>query len=315
MSLLKTSQYRKVKEFAAAKINISLAVGPLQPDGFHPIDSLVAFADIGDELEFRPASELELKIHGPFAKDIPVDDNNLVIRAAKVLLESHCPSMSGASIHLQKNLPAASGIGGGSADAAATLRGLNRLWDIGLSLGEMAKIGASLGSDVPVCVFGGSAQSTGNWFHMQGRGEQLQVLDAQPGFFALLVNPLVAVSTASVFAEFDKMAKRPQSKKIIKSQNCANDLTHAAIALTPEIGMVLQGLDKLMPQKPAQMCGSGATCMARFNNQEQARRAAKTLRAAYPHWWIETVNIGSKAQIDRLGAKEQFGHNPELKRK
>ncbi len=314
MSLLETSQYRKVKEFAAAKINISLAVGPLQPDGFHPIDSLVAFADIGDELEFCPASELELKIHGPFAKDIPADDTNLVIRAARLLLESHCPSMSGASIYLQKNLPPASGIGGGSADAAATLRGLNRLWSIGLSLEEMAKVGASLGSDIPVCVFGGAADN-GNWFHMQGRGEQLQVLDAQPAFFALLVNPAVAVSTALVFAEFDKMIKQPPLQTVLNLQDCENDLTHAAITLAPEISLALQELDKLMPQKPAQMCGSGATCMARFYSQEQARCAAKALRAAYPHWWIKTVNIGASAQIDRSGAKEQFGHNPELKRK
>jgi len=284
-----------ISEFAPAKINLSLKVGKLRHDGFHSLDSLVAFAEIGDELTFVEATRLTLDISGPFADSIPCDQGNLVVRAAQALASHLGKPQLGAQIHLQKKLPVASGIGGGSADAAAALRGLNQLWGAGLSLEKLAQIAASLGSDIPVCVLGGAnsfARRT-EWLRMGGRGEQLQWVKAGPTFDALLVNPGIAVSTREVFAKFDENDGLILANQLTNgsASKYGNDLTAAAISLAPEIGQVLQTLQELAINGHVQMCGSGATCFAGFSSNVAANNAAKSLRLSYPNWWVQVTRI------------------------
>ncbi|PHR59907.1 MAG: 4-(cytidine 5'-diphospho)-2-C-methyl-D-erythritol kinase [Robiginitomaculum sp.] len=268
-------------EFAPAKINLSLRVGPLEDDGYHPIDSRVAFADFGDVLVFEPADQLYLEITGPFAGELPVQDNNLILQAARALARTSGIS-KGARIQLTKNLPVSSGIGGGSADAAATLRGLNRLWDCQLKLSELATIGASFGSDIPACLHGG-------WLRMRGRGERIENLPPEASFAAVLVNPGIAVSTAQVFGRFDQRLA-PEQFGATEHQN---DLSQAAISLCPQIADVLQALLEICEgaNRPI-MCGSGATCLAGFSSQDGARKAARDLQENHPNWWIQPVTIG-----------------------
>jgi len=266
-----------IHEFAPAKINLSLAVGPLGKDGFHPIDSLVAFADFGDELSFAPARELTLHLSGPFAQHVPSGHDNLVLRAARVLAAKTGKIDTGAEIHLCKNLPVASGMGGGSTDAAATLRGLNRLWDTGLSAAELARIGAELGSDIPACVYG-------QRLRMCGRGEQIYILDAQPALATVLVNPGISISTAAVFAQFDQMQINPLD---------SNALCAPAILLAPVIGDVLSALRALPLHQLVQMSGSGATCFASFETETAAKQATQNLQQAHPKWWVKQVQIGA----------------------
>ena len=176
-----------IYERASAKINLFLHVGTKREDGFHPLQSLAVFTDLGDALAIEPASDLSLKIDGPFARGLDGEGDNLVLRAARAL------GSQGAKLTLTKNLPVASGIGGGSADAAAALRGLNALWSSGKDNAALCEIAAALGSDVPVCVL--SAPS-----FMEGRGEILRAPDSMPRLPMLLVNPRVAVPTRDVFA-------------------------------------------------------------------------------------------------------------------
>ena len=187
--------------FAPAKINLCLHVGDKRADGFHKLESLVAFVDAGDVLRFERAQDLSLTIEGPFADGLSIGDDNLVFRAAR-LLSTHANVSSGAHIVLQKNLPVASGIGGGSADAAATLRGLVELWGLELSASELLAVAAELGSDVPVCIELASA-----W--MEGRGERITAAPKLPDCWLLLVNPSVSVSTADVFRKLGRPVHPP----------------------------------------------------------------------------------------------------------
>jgi 4-diphosphocytidyl-2-C-methyl-D-erythritol kinase len=182
--------------FAPAKINLCLHVGDKRADGFHELESLVAFVDAGDVLQFERADDLSLTIEGPFADGLSIGDDNLVLKAAQ-LLSARTKSNPGARIALQKNLPVASGIGGGSADAAATLRGLVDLWGLNLSASELHLIAAELGSDVPVCI-----ESAPAW--MEGRGERVTPISGLPDCWLLLINPGISVSTAEVFRKLGR---------------------------------------------------------------------------------------------------------------
>lgn len=275
-----------VTEAAHAKVNLFLHVLDRRPDGYHTLDSLVVFAAPADTLRAEPDETMSLAVDGPFAGALAGADN-LVLRAARALAAA-TGTARGARLTLTKALPVASGIGGGSADAAAALRALDRLWGLGLGAHRLATLGAGLGADVPVCVHGQPAR-------MGGIGERIAAAPRLPRFGLLLANPGVALATATVFAArrggFDAPAVLPGSwpdaatmaRDLARSRNA---LEPAAIALCPPIATVLDALSALPGARLARMSGSGATCFALFDDDAAASDAARVLRAAQPGWWI-----------------------------
>lgn len=264
-------------EVAFAKINLALHVRRRRADGYHDIETLFAFAQDGDVLQAREADALSLKIGGPFAAGLMDDDDNLVIRAAKQL-QTHFGIAQGAAIYLDKRLPIASGIGGGSADAAAAARLLNRLWALNATEQELAGILAPLGADIPACVF--SQTSFGS-----GTGTELVMVDDK-SFTArhlLLVNPRRSVSTAAIFKSWDGEDRGALShdNPWAATMSGRNDLQPAAAALCPAINDILKQLDRTKPAL-ARMSGSGATCFALFPDAATLKAARTTLD---PEWW------------------------------
>jgi 4-diphosphocytidyl-2-C-methyl-D-erythritol kinase len=270
------------EEFAPAKLNLSLAVTARRADGYHLLESLVAFADIGDRLTAQAAPAFSLAIDGPFAASLEAGGDNLVSRAALGFAE-RLARRPDVALRLTKNLPVASGIGGGSADAAATLRALSKLWAAPIP----ADLPAKLGADVPVCVAGVPA-----W--MSGVGEIVEPAGALPGWGVLLVNPGVALATPAVFkartGAFSAGGKFMPSLDAIAA--AGNDLEAPAIALVPAIADVLAGLRTLPGVRVARMSGSGATCFALFDRPESATLAAKALKSKAPSaWWIAAGRV------------------------
>lgn len=281
-----------IEEFAAAKINLDLVVLGKRTDGYHDIDSLVHFLPFGDRLQFKPADKLELSIDGPFGANLKVEDN-LVLRAARLLAEhSNCEAL--ASIKLTKNLPVASGMGGGSSDAAATLRGLNRLWGCRLSLIDLVDLALPLGADVPVCVYGGAAR-------LRGIGERIDPVRSLPEMPLLLVNPGVELSTAHVFRTLVIDEDAVYRKSLLAGpsldqltdwlRHTVNELERPAIQLQPVIADVLERLSAFEHVHIARMSGSGATCYALFPDTRLAQAAADVLRREQPDWWIEATTV------------------------
>jgi 4-diphosphocytidyl-2-C-methyl-D-erythritol kinase len=264
-------------ETAYAKINLALHVRRRREDGYHDIETLFAFAQHGDQLQASLSDRLELLIDGPFGSGLSADDDNLVMQAAN-RLRAHFSITTGASIRLTKNLPIASGIGGGSADAAAAARLLNRLWDIQASEQELADILAPLGADIPACVF--SRTSFGS-----GTGTAIELRDDSnvPARHLLLVNPLQSVSTAAIFKAWDGKDRGPVARGDIWQATLSgrNDLEPIAAGICPAITDILDILARANPAM-VRMSGSGATCFALFD-------AAKDLEAAKalldPRWW------------------------------
>jgi 4-diphosphocytidyl-2-C-methyl-D-erythritol kinase len=278
---------------APAKINLCLHVGDKRADGFHELESLVAFGGAEDLLRFERADELTLSIEGMFAEGLSSGEDNLVLKAAR-LLAARANVNFGARIELQKEIPVASGIGGGSADAAAAIRGLVRLWGLDLSREVLLSIAAELGSDVPVCLASQSA-----W--MGGRGERISPIEQFPRCWFLLVNPLVPVSTVSVFR---KLGKRTGvgDKRLDGAfwdltsltgylQSTTNDLEEPAREIAPEIDDVLGALKECPGVMLSRMSGSGATCFGIFPNEELAWNAGQAIVAKYVtptgrDWWL-----------------------------
>ena len=264
-------------ETAFAKINLALHVRRRREDGYHDIETLFAFAQHGDQLQASLSDRLELTIVGPFGSGLSVDDDNLVMQAAH-RLRAHFSITKGASIRLTKNLPIASGIGGGSADAAAAARLLNRLWDIQASEQELADILAPLGADIPACVF--SRTSFGS-----GTGTALILRDdtAVPARHLLLVNPLQSVSTAAIFTAWDGKDKGPIERGDIWQATLSgrNDLEPIAAGICPAITDILNTLARANPAM-VRMSGSGATCFALFNEAKDLEAAKAHLD---PRWW------------------------------
>ena len=279
----------QVTEFAAAKVNLTLHVTGQRPDGYHLLDSLVVFCGIGDRLDAVVAETLTLTLQGPFARDIPADGDNLVLRAARLVKGD-----MGVAFTLTKNLPPASGVGGGSADAAAAIRAVRRLRQamglatLDLSDPEAAAAVLSLGADVPVCLISAPAR-------MRGIGGQLDRLALLPDMHIALVNPRVAVSTPSVFKALikrhnpampDTLPHCPDVRTLaqwLKTQR--NDLEPAALTLAPVIGDVLTSLAAQSGALLSRMSGSGATCFALFETAHSAKAAASAISAARPDWW------------------------------
>jgi len=257
--------------FAPAKINLSLHVTGQRADGYHLLDSIVMFADVGDRLWFEPGGVMSLEVCGPFTEGVPSDARNLVWKAA--VLAGWC-----GHIRLEKNLPNGAGIGGGSADAAAVLRFLGR-----------PELAPSLGADVSVCV-GAFAQ------RMQGIGEVLTPLVNFPELSAILVNPGVTVATPEVFKRLSEKQNQPMPDALPMLTNADaaigwlagrwNDLEAPAIATQPIIKNVLDALANVPNAALVRMTGSGATCFALFQNGDFAKQAAHDLQQAHPDWWV-----------------------------
>ncbi|HUO89674.1 MAG TPA: 4-(cytidine 5'-diphospho)-2-C-methyl-D-erythritol kinase [Rhizomicrobium sp.] len=280
-----------IRVFAPAKINLFLHVGERRADGFHELESLVAFADAGDALGVAPAETLTLALDGPFAKGLEAETDNLVLRAARAF-----PGAPPAALRLTKNLPVASGIGGGSADAAAALRGLAALYPGRAGEKALLEIAASLGSDIPACVLSRPLM-------MRGRGERLEVLPRCPALDAVLVNPGVAVPTGPVFAALrtrtglghaPKAADLAGAEALIAFLRTArNDLEAPARALAPAVGDVLGELARMPGLRLARMSGSGATCFGLFADGDAARMAAIALSHSHPGWWVIATSLNA----------------------
>jgi 4-diphosphocytidyl-2-C-methyl-D-erythritol kinase len=264
--------------FAPAKVNLYLHVTGKRADGYHLLDSLAVFPATGDVVGARPADALTLAISGRFGAVLQGEADNLLLRAGRALAPGQ-----GAALTLEKNLPVASGIGGGSADAAAALHVLSALW--GVKGADLAALALGLGADVPVCLASRPAR-------MQGIGEILAPAPALPDFGMVLVNPGVAVPTPAVFrarqGEFSLAPDLPEAWADVDAMvagltACTNDLQDAAIAIAPVIGEVLRTLEALPGAKLARMSGSGATCFAIFENPAAAQAAAGQIR--HPGWW------------------------------
>jgi len=274
-------------ELAPAKINLALHVLGRRRDGFHELDSIVAFAGIADRLTFETAPDWHLEISGPFAAGLCSSPDNLVLKAARGF-EQAFGQAARYRITLEKNLPIASGIGGGSADAAATLRALNSLSARAAPPRELAGLAATLGADVPVCLVGRSCR-------MRGAGERIDVLETLAPMPAVLINPRREVATAQVFA---KLALKPGETAFAGLEegadpaSCRNDLAAPAIAIEPLIADVLAALNGTTELLFARMSGSGATCFGIFASPEAAQEAARRISSAHPLWWIVSTIIG-----------------------
>ena len=268
-----------ITSFAPAKVNLYLHVTGRRADGYHLLDSLAVFPEVGDLVEATAADELCLRLGGAFGAALQAEPDNLLLRAARALAPGR-----GAKLRLEKNLPVASGIGGGSADAAAALRALCNLWDIRNA--DLPRLALQLGADVPVCLRSAPAR-------MQGIGEILAPAPCLPAFGMVLANPGVAVPTPSVFkartGAFSPAPALPASWPSATAmaadlQRYSNDLQAPAISIQPVIGEVLAALSALPGALLARMSGSGATCFALFNTPGAAQAAAAGL-AARSGWW------------------------------
>jgi len=296
-----------IRERAPAKINLFLHVGVKRADGFHPLQSLAVFTGMGDELSFAPSDSLSLKIDGPFAAGLGGEGDNLVTRAGRAL------GAGGASITLTKNLPVASGIGGGSADAAAALRGLRKLWNDAARDARLHEIAATLGSDIPVCVSSRSA-------FMEGRGEILHPVGAMPRIAMLLVNPKVAVPTRDVFAALETRSgvemNLPQqgfgdTADLLRFlETTRNDLESPARKIQPVIGDVLDSIAAVPGALFTRMSGSGATCFGIFADDDCCARAASLLQTAHPNWWVAPTWV-TETGIRHVAPGQDIGPSPD----
>ena len=273
-----------IEVLAPAKINLTLHVTGQRTDGYHELDSLVVFTDVGDRLTLKEEDELNVEISGPFALKLDLSDDNLVMRAARLMA-----SKKGARIKLEKNLPVSSGIGGGSSDAAATMRGLASLWQT-----DVPTDVTSLGADVPVCLRAAPTR-------MRGIGDVLDEVPSLPPSWLVLVNPGVAVSTPKIFSMLRNKENAPMPDELPDLGSTAdfaawlgwmrNDLEAPAMLAQPVIATVLSALRAQKGCLLARMSGSGATCWGLFDNPEIAQRAADILADERPGWWVQVSEI------------------------
>jgi 4-diphosphocytidyl-2-C-methyl-D-erythritol kinase len=276
-----------VVEIARAKVNLALHILGRRADGYHEIDSLVAFADIGDDLTFEPAPSFELRISGPFAGGLDAGADNLVLRAAHTLWKRWPARIRPARITLNKRLPVAAGLGGGSADAAATLRGVIRLSGAEVPEADLCELALGLGADVPVCLGQRACR-------MRGIGEKISLLTKFAALPALLVNPGVPIATADVFHKLDLSIGARHSGPIADvAATCTwrNDLEQAATMIAPQIADVLENLRSTPGLRHAAMSGSGATCYGIYADLASAAGAARGLSRNYAAWWIKLVTL------------------------
>lgn len=295
---VKDKAMKTFSALARAKINLFLHVLDRRADGYHTLDSLVAFAETGDRVSAEPSTMLSLSMEGPFAISLDSGGDNLVLRAALALQDwavAAGQDAPGAALHLDKRLPLASGIGGGSADAAAALEVLRQLWGLSIGTDELARVALSLGADVPVCIESRTRM-------MRGIGEVLEEAPALPPAWLLLVNPMRQVSTAAVFSALD-LSARPAPPAMPDGFATAadlgawlgaetrNDLEAPARRIAPEIDAVLGALGACDGVRLARMSGSGATCFALFDERAAALAAQDRLQPLHRDWWIEAAAL------------------------
>lgn len=271
----------RVTERAPAKVNLTLHVTGRREDGYHLLDSLVAFATTWDRVTVAPAPVSALRVTGPRAAGVPEGPENLVLRAAALMGVT-------VEITLEKHLPAAAGIGGGSSDAAATLRALSRL------TGRAPPGALVLGADLPVCLLGRAAR-------MRGIGEEVRPVADLPALDAVLVNPGLPVATPAVFAALARRDNPPMPDPLPRWPDAAaligwlgqqrNDLEGPAAAACPAIGTVLEALRQSGGCALARMSGSGATCFGLFPDASQADAAAARIAARHPGWWVAATRL------------------------
>ena len=278
---------------APAKVNLTLRVLARRADGYHDIESLVAFADLADTLTFVPGDAPGLEMCGAGANDCGPAADNLVLKAQAALAAKASGLKPGRFI-LEKNIPVAAGLGGGSADAAAALRLLARANNFAPDDPRLMSAARDIGADVPVCLDSKSRI-------IRGAGETLSPALELPKFHAVLVNPCIPVATRDVFAAFrpgndavELLGEIPRERASLLALlgRGRNDLEPAAISLQPVIAEVLAALRALPACELARMSGSGATCFALFSSQPEAQAGAKALRAKYGGWWIHCGAIG-----------------------
>jgi 4-diphosphocytidyl-2-C-methyl-D-erythritol kinase len=286
------------KAFAAAKVNLFLHVGPLRADGFHPVSSLMVFADVGDELTAEPAGRLSLRVEGAMAGHAPPGDDNLVLRAARALAAKAGIAEPALRLVLHKSLPAAAGLGGGSSDAAATLGLVRQALELRLEDAVLEEVAAGLGSDVPACVSGRPSIA-------EGRGELLRAAPALCPLPAVLVRPPVDSATGPVYRAFDAdpagaSADAPELPASIATPaeavaifaGCRNDLEAPAVGLQPAIGAALAELRAAPETLLGRMSGSGSACFALCADEASAARLAARLAGGHPDWWVKACSLG-----------------------
>jgi 4-diphosphocytidyl-2-C-methyl-D-erythritol kinase len=300
LAMQNKSSARPLRYFAPAKINLYLHVTGQRPDGYHELDSVVIFAPIGDDVWVSPGEDMTLEIIGPEAQALQGFEvsENLVFRAAQMLAEQYKVT-TGAAITLNKVLPVASGIGGGSADAAATLNALVDFWKLKPTDDELAELALALGADVPVCLKSRPQRMT-------GIGEKLHETPTMPNGYLVLVNPRIRQSTPEVFAELHcgkwqvsgYTSALPSDLDfysfVSELKSRANDLEQAAIRLAPVIEQVLAVVGAQANCRLARMSGSGSTCFGLFQRIEEAEAAATKIRRLQPDWWVQTAGSGDE---------------------
>jgi len=284
--------------FAPAKVNLFLHVGPPEADGYHPICSLMVFADIGDRVSVAPADAVDLQVDGPFARQAPASPDNLVMRAAQALLGRVRRPVEPFAVRLDKQLPVAAGLGGGSSDAGAVLRILPQQLGIAIGDGDLEAIAAGLGADGAACLWGRPVLA-------EGRGERLSPAPRLPALDAVLVNPGVPVSTPAVYRRLDEIGRFGEVEppgvpdSFESAQEAAawlsllrNDLEAPAIAVEPAVGVVLETLAGERETLLARVSGSGGTCFALCGSDIEAETLAERLEAMAPHWWVRRCRLG-----------------------
>lgn len=297
---IETSPDGSVFVKAPAKVNIFLHVTGRRGDGYHLLESLFVFTKKGDLLRFKTSEVLSLEVSGPFADETPNDNSNLVLEAAALLRQTF-QITEGAAIELEKNLPVASGIGGGSSDAAAALIGLSKLWGLNISKEQMHSLALCLGADVPSCLSASSAM-------VRGIGEDIVPVSLPWGAGIVLVNPGQAVSTASVFQRFKTFRSdnglplfdAPLSQPDLACESIAelkartsNSLSDPARQLCDQIAEVEQILSENSHSDLIRMSGSGATVFALYPSLVAAQAVASRLRSIMPNWWIKADELRS----------------------
>lgn len=294
---------RDITVLAPAKVNLFLHIIGRRDDGYHLLESLLAFADFGDRITVRKAPEIRFSVTGPFAhicRKAGCDgEKNIVVKAAR-MLQKLTGVTSGAEIILEKNIPLSAGLGGGSSDAAAALKALQILWQVEPEEEALFALALALGADVPACLIGEPSFVT-------GIGDHITPLNRFDDLACVLVNPLKPLSTQAVFRTFarterpfsDSLALTPDLMEDLPTllKGSHNDLQGPALGICDEVGDILGALQGAEGAYLVRMSGSGATCLGLFERAEKADDAARVLAKAHPEWWVKACGLSANTQF------------------